>query len=178
MVKIYTKVGDHGYTKKVSGKMIPKYDLEIQALGAIDELDSWLGYVIATLSPKTSNMRAELMDVQRNLYELQADIIVKRHHNVTLDLVTHLEEKIDKMNVKLPVIKAFILPGGTQTGASLQYARALARRAERHTVELSNKQQELTVPILKYLNRLSDYLFILARYANFLEGYDEHRSKA
>ncbi|ANZ59912.1 cobalamin adenosyltransferase [Secundilactobacillus paracollinoides] len=178
MVKIYTKVGDQGYTKQVSGKMIPKYDLQIQALGAIDELDSWLGYVIATLSPKAEEMKPELMDIQRNLYELQADIIVKRHHNITLELVAHFEEEIDKLNDKLPVIKAFILPGGTQTGSSLQYARALARKAERQTVELSNKQQELDAPILKYLNRLSDYLFILARYANFLEGYDENRSKA
>lgn len=111
MVKIYTKVGDQGYTKQVTGKMVPKYDLQIQALGAIDELDSWLGYVIANLSPKTAEMKSELMDVQRNLYDFQADIIVKRHHNTTLELVAYFERKIDKMNAELPVIKVFILPG-------------------------------------------------------------------
>ncbi|MFD1125271.1 cob(I)yrinic acid a,c-diamide adenosyltransferase [Lentilactobacillus raoultii] len=177
MVKIYTKVGDHGQTKQVTGKMVPKYDLQIEALGAIDELDSWLGYVISILSPKADQLAPKLKTVQRKLYELQADITVKRHHNISLDDTKQLESEIDAMMAKLPVIKAFILPGGNPSGASLQYARALARRAERFVVALNDKQQPLNAEILEYLNRLSDYLFALARYANFLEGYDEEKSK-
>lgn len=177
MLKIYTKVGDHGKTKQVTGKMVPKYDLQIEALGALDELDSWLGYVVSVLSPKSKELAPEIQTVQRNLYELQADITVKRHHNITFDDTKKLEADIDEIMAKLPPIKAFILPGGNQAGASLQYARSLARRAERMVIELNDKQQPLNDEIFEYLNRLSDYLFALARYANFLEGYEEVKSK-
>lgn len=177
MLKIYTKVGDHGKTKQVTGKMVPKYDLQIEALGALDELDSWLGYVISVLSPKSASLAPTIQTIQRNLYELQADITVKRHHNITFDDTKKLEAEIDEIMAKLPAIKAFILPGGNQAGASFQYARALARRAERMVVELNDKQQPLNDEIFEYLNRLSDYLFALARYANYLEGYDEIKSK-
>lgn len=177
MLKIYTKVGDHGKTKQVTGKMVPKYDLQIEALGALDELDSWLGYVVSVLSPKSKELAPEIQTVQRNLYELQADITVKRHHNITFDDTKKLEAAIDEIMAKLPPIKAFILPGGNQAGASLQYARSLARRAERMVIELNDKQQPLNDEIFEYLNRLSDYLFALARYANYLEGYEEVKSK-
>ncbi|MFT8909235.1 MAG: cob(I)yrinic acid a,c-diamide adenosyltransferase [Lentilactobacillus diolivorans] len=178
MVKIYTKVGDHGYTKQVTGKMVPKYDLQIEALGAIDELDSWLGYVLSVLSPKVSpELTPRIKKIQHNLYELQADITVKRHHNITPDDTKALETEIDDIMGKFPRIKAFILPGGKQSGASLQYARALARKAERMVVELHEKQQPLSDDLLEYFNRLSDYLFTLARYANFLDGYQDEVSK-
>lgn len=177
MLKIYTKVGDHGKTKQVTGKMVPKYDLQIEALGALDELDSWLGYVVSVLSPKSKKLAPGIQTVQRNLYELQADITVKRHHNITFDDTKKLEAEIDQIMAKFPQIKAFILPGGNQAGASLQYARSLARRAERMVIELNDKQQPLNDEIFEYLNRLSDYLFALARYANFLEGYKEIKSK-
>ena len=124
MLKIYTKVGDHGKTKQVTGKMVPKYDLQIEALGALDELDSWLGYVISVLSPKSASLAPTIQTIQRNLYELQADITVKRHHNITFDDTKKLEAEIDEIMAKLPAIKAFILPGGNQAGASLQYAPA------------------------------------------------------
>ncbi len=177
MVKIYTKVGDHGQTKQVTGKMVPKYDPQIEALGALDELDSWLGYVLSILSPQTQTLAPKLKTIQHNLYELQADITVKRHHNITAEKTSQLETEIDKIMGELPAIKAFILPGGNPSGASLQYARALTRKAERLVVALNDKEQPLDSDILEYLNRLSDYLFALARYANFLEGYDEEKSK-
>ncbi|MBV0929560.1 cob(I)yrinic acid a,c-diamide adenosyltransferase [Lentilactobacillus sp. IMAU92037] len=177
MVKIYTKVGDHGKTKQVTGKMVPKYDLQISALGSLDELESWIGYVISVLSPKTQELAPKLKQMQRNLYELQADITVKRHHNITAETTKALEDEIDDISTKFPRIKAFILPGGMQTGAALQYTRSLARKAERQVIELNDKEQEISDDSLSYLNRLSDYLFILARYANFLDGYDEELSK-
>ena len=82
-IKIYTKVGDKGLTKQVTGKMVPKYDLQIEALGNVDELQSYLGVVIANLSKNCRELREELENVQRNLYQLQADIVVKHHHKIS-----------------------------------------------------------------------------------------------
>ncbi len=96
MLKIYTKVGDHGKTKQVTGKMVPKYDLQIEALGSLDELDSWLGYVVSVLSPKSRQLAPGIQTVQRNLYELQADITVKRHHNITFDDTKSSKLKLTK----------------------------------------------------------------------------------
>ena len=177
MVKIYTKVGDKGYTKQISGKMVPKFDLQIGALGAVDELDSWLGYCIANLSKEAAQLTPELTQIQFKLYELQADIVVKNHHKVTAEDIAQMEARIDEIVEIVPPIRAFILPGGKMAGASIQYARALARRAERKVADLSINQQEVSDEIMMYLNRLSDYLFELARYANQLDGYQDVVSK-
>lgn len=175
-IKIYTKVGDEGLTKQVSGKMIPKDDAQITALGDIDELQSYIGVVIATLSKNCLELKDELIDLQRNLYLLDADIVVKRRNEINEEKVAELEERIDALTSKIPKISEFILPGGKITGAQLQYARTIARRAERSLVAL-NRQQPLNVFILKYINRLSDYLFTLARYANVLDEYTDVKSK-
>lgn len=177
-LKIYTKVGDHGYTKQVSGKMVPKYDLQIESLGAIDELQSYLGVVIASLSQNCAELKNELINRQRELYLLQADIVVARKHAITAKTVTQLEKRIDQIQDKFPKIPEFILPGGGITGAHLQYARTLARRTERIMVKYSNLEEPLDEACLKYINRLSDYLFTLARYANHLDGVNEIKSKA
>lgn len=176
-LKIYTKVGDKGYTKQVTGKMVPKYDLQIESLGAIDELQSYLGVVIANLSPKCSQLKNELIERQRELYQLQADIVVKRRHEIDDDVVKGLEKRIDDISSKFPKIPAFILPGGGVTAANLQYARTIARRAERVMAKLNNQEQKLDPAVLEYINRLSDYLFTLARYANILDDIKETKSK-
>lgn len=176
-IKIYTKVGDQGLTKQVTGKMVPKDDLQITALGEIDSLQSYLGVVLANLSEKTASLQDELIEVQRDLYLLQADIVVKRRHEINDDKVAALEKRIDELTPKLPKIPEFILPGGKVTGANLQYARTLARQAERAMVTLNREQQLLAASNLKYMNRLSDYLFVLARYANVLDGYQDVKSK-
>lgn len=176
-IKIYTKVGDQGYTKQVTGKMVPKYDLQIEALGDIDELDSYLGVVIANLSDQCQELLNPLQDRQRDLYELESDIVVKRHEEITAATVEFLEQQIDKLNQKIPKTTHFILPGGSITATHLHYARTVARRAERAMAKLNDEQQELAPACLKYINRLSDYLFILARYANVLDGVEEVKSK-
>lgn len=176
-LKIYTKVGDKGLTKQVTGKMVPKYDLQIEALGNVDELQSYLGVVIANLSQQCLKLHTELENVQRNLYELQADIVVKQHNKISEDQVKQLENRINELTPKIPSIPEFILPGGKITGANLQYARTIARRAERSLVKLSLKEQKLADYDLEYMNRLSDYLFILGRYANVLDDYTEVKSK-
>ena len=176
-IKIYTKVGDQGYTKQVTGKMVPKYDLQIEALGDIDELDSYLGVVIANLSDQSQELLNPLKDRQRDLYELESDIVVKRHEEITAATVEFLEQQIDELNQKIPKTTHFILPGGSITATHLHYARTVARRAERAMAKLNDEQQELAPACLKYINRLSDYLFILARYANVLDGVEEVKSK-
>lgn len=176
-IKIYTKVGDQGYTKQVTGKMVPKYDLQIEALGDIDELDSYLGVVIANLSNQCQELLNPLQDRQRDLYELESDIVVKRHEEITAATVEFLEQQIDELNQKIPKTTHFILPGGSITATHLHYARTVARRAERAMAKLNDEQQELAPACLKYINRLSDYLFILARYANVLDGVEEVKSK-
>ena len=175
-IKIYTKVGDKGLTKQVTGKMVPKYDLQIEALGNIDELQSYLGVVLANLSNNCQKLRNELENVQRNLYQLQADIVVKNHHEINESNVVQLENRINELTPKIPYIPEFILPGGKVTGTNLQYARTVARRAERSLVKLSLNEQKLADCDLEYMNRLSDYLFILGRYANVLDGYTEKKS--
>lgn len=176
-IKIYTKVGDQGYTKQVTGKMVPKYDLQIEALGDIDELDSYLGVVIANLSDQCQELLNPLQERQRDLYELESDIVVKRHEEITAATVEFLEQQIDELNQKIPKTTHFILPGGSITATHLHYARTVARRAERAMAKLNDEQQELAPACLKYINRLSDYLFILARYANVLDGVEEVKSK-
>lgn len=177
MMKIYTKVGDEGQTKQVSGKMVAKDDLQIIALGDVDELESYIGVVIANLSDKTRVLTKELQNLQRDLYLLEADIVIKRRHEINDKKVTTLEKRIDELTPKLPKIPEFILPGGMKTGANLQYARTIARRAERSMVKLNREEQPLAASNLKYINRLSDYLFTLGRYANVLDDYQDIKSK-
>lgn len=177
-IKIYTKVGDQGLTKQVTGKMVPKDNKQITVLGDIDELQSYLGVVIANLSQNCAELKDELVELQRNLYLLEADIVVRRRNEIDDDQVSKLEKRIDELNIKIPKISEFILPGGLITGANLQYARAVARRAERSLVSLSRSdEQDVSASNLKYLNRLSDYLFTLARYANVLDDYQDIKSK-
>ncbi|WP_367296520.1 cob(I)yrinic acid a,c-diamide adenosyltransferase [Levilactobacillus yonginensis] len=175
-MKIYTRVGDQGLTKQVSGRMVPKTDAQIVMLGDIDELQSYLGVVIASLGNAHITLVAELMTIQRRLYTLEADVSIQRHAKMTAADTTNLEERIDWYVDRVPELKGFILPGGSQAGAQLQVARTVARRAERSAVAL-HRQQPLAAPILTYLNRLSDYLFVLARYVNVRDGYQEQPSK-
>ncbi len=177
MIKVYTKVGDQGKTKQVTGKMVAKYDPQIQTLGALDELQSWLGVTVANLSPACQGLEEKLIKLEREMYELQADLVVKRHHMITLAEVTYMEEQIDAWTEELPEMKEFILPGGSKTSANLQYARALARTSERVCVLYADESGDVKSDSLKYLNRLSDYLFVMARYANLLEGVADVKSK-
>ena len=176
-MKIYTKTGDKGTTRQMTGQFVPKYDPQIMALGNLDELDSWLGYVAAIAPTDTAWVVPTLQDLQRQLYELQADISVPRHDTIRESDVAALEQSIDKMMAAMPAIKAFILPGGTPVAAALQYARTIARRAERAVDELNDHGQSLPAPVLHYVNRLSDYFFALARYVNWRADREETLSK-
>jgi ATP:cob(I)alamin adenosyltransferase len=175
---IYTKRGDKGSSRQMDGKFISKSDPQILAVGALDEAQSWLGLVIADLTPECAELKPDLIQVQHKLYYLQADISIDDRSTIEEVEVTHLEKEIDRMMNAIPPIRAFILPGGGHTGAQLQYARTLARRAERACVVFHDVRPDRVKPEgLKYINRLSDYLFAMARYANHLDGVDEILSK-
>lgn len=158
-MSIYTKKGDRGETSIFNGKKISKDSLLIEAIGSIDEANSWLGVV------------GGLDGVQKDLMIISS-VLAGAKLEFGLDKTKRLEQEIDKLDKILPPLKNFILPGGSRTGAELHFARTLVRHAERAVVTLS-KTRDLKSEILIYLNRLSDYLYILARYSNFKEKKKE-----
>lgn len=157
-MSVYTKTGDKGETGTFDGKRISKSSRLIVAIGAIDELNSYLGII------------GRLSDVQRNLFTINS-MLSGAKLTLPKDAVKKLEREIDEMEGKMPVLVNFIIYSGTPRATKLYYARALARRAERSLTELRIKNEELI--ILPYMNRLSDYLFTLARLTNFKKKIKE-----
>jgi len=176
-MKIYTKTGDTGETGLFDGTRVSKADARVEAYGAVDELNAWLG-VIRSHQPGV-DIEALLQDIQRDLFALGAVLadpthrIAPRVHKATVDAddVTRLEQAIDRLEATLPKLRRFILPGGSPAGARLHLARTICRRAERRIVALG---QEAVDPIvITYVNRLSDLLFVMARAANHQAGAPE-----
>lgn len=169
-MKIYTKHGDHGQTALIGGRKVYKHDLRIECYGTVDELNSWLGVVIS-LSVKKSRTVQALYAIQNRLFvigSLLANDPGRSRMKLPLlkeEDVEFLEREIDAMTSKLPALKSFILPGGSQAASFCHLARAVCRRAERRVVALSQKSK-VDPRIIVYLNRLSDYLFVLARAFN------------
>ena len=170
-MKIYTKKGDLGETSLFGGKRVPKNHLRIKAYGSIDELNSFLGIVLA----KLQDTRAEefINKIQKDLFIIGSHLAGSL---ITIDPLTErtkeMEKVIDNLDGELPPLKNFILPEGTEKSTYLYFARAVARRAERELIELS-LQEEVDSKVRIYLNRLSDFLFVLARYLNFKSGVTE-----
>jgi cob(I)alamin adenosyltransferase len=179
-MKIYTKTGDKGDTSLFSGQRVPKDALRVEAYGSIDELNSVLGVVLCDV--KDPEIKDLLTSVQRILFDVGADLatprpIEKRQVRRILPRdALPLEKAIDSFQERLKPLKAFILPGGTPSAARLHLARAVCRRAERVIVRLS-RNEEIGEGILVYLNRLSDLLFTLARYANQSAGIADEKWK-
>jgi cob(I)alamin adenosyltransferase len=171
---IYTKRGDKGKTSlfdqnNTQRKRISKDSLRINAVGAIDELNSSLG--IATSFCKDRKIGKLIKDVQKDLFKI-GSIIVGSKLRFTKIKTKRLERAIDELEGNLPVLKNFILPGGTKSASHLHFSRSLSRKAERKVVALSKKRQ-VKPEILTYLNRLSDFLFMLAREVNYRERVKE-----
>jgi cob(I)alamin adenosyltransferase len=163
---IYTKKGDKGETTLINSKTsqkvsVAKDSLKISAIGAMDEVNSYLGTISFN---KEAGLEKVIEKLQRELFII-GSILAGANLRFYSTKTKYLEKQMDKMQRKLPVIKHFILPGGTQIGAQLYFARALVRKAERAVVALS-KKEEIKPQILIYLNRLSDFLFVLARTTN------------
>jgi cob(I)alamin adenosyltransferase len=169
-MKIYTKTGDKGKTSLIGGTKVFKSDLRIEAYGTIDELNSFIGLCLDHL--KSHNINNVLAEIQDRLFtigsalacdpEKETKIKIPDLHESDVEL---LEKEIDKMNEVLPAMRSFILPGGHVAVSSLHIARTVCRRAERCCVRMQKKEVEVEPFIIKYLNRLSDYLFVLARFA-------------
>lgn len=163
---VYTKKGDKGVTSLFKGTRVDKSSIRIRTIGTLDEVNSFLGIILSeALGLK------ELKDIQRNLFSI-GSILAGASLRFPKSRTKKLERAIDKIEGKLPVLKNFILPGGFGVGAKLFFARALARKAERSLVAL-NRKTPLKPEILVYMNRLSDYLFMLAREVNHEEGIVE-----
>ncbi|HEY3247992.1 MAG TPA: cob(I)yrinic acid a,c-diamide adenosyltransferase [bacterium] len=171
MTRIYTRAGDRGETGLIGGSRVPKDHPRVVAYGEVDELNSYLGVVIAGLEdPETASL---LRTVQHRLFDVGAELATPNPSaesaSVTPDQVAVLERAIDGVEEALPGLREFILPGGTPTAAALHVARSVARRAERHVVTLA-RGEPINPQIVPYLNRLSDLLFVLARAANHRAG--------
>ena len=177
MVNIFTKTGDKGKTSLITGKRVWKDDLRIEVLGSIDELTSSLGVSISLLKINKHNQKEIdfLRQIQIDLLRLSFFIANPGYKDTEkyLDEKTSLlEENINLLAKKIPPIKEFLLPNGTLLASFLHFSRSICRRAERILVSLS-KKENLEPQILSYINRLSDFLFVLARYINKKEGYKE-----
>lgn len=159
--KIYTRTGDDGTTGLGDGSRVAKDSVRVDAYGTVDEANSAIGVVLACESvPK--NIRGILTEVQHDLFELGGELCIPGHSAITDDFVTRLESELDSLNQDLPALKEFILPGGGDAAAACHLARTIVRRAERITTTLT-KAEDVRPEVIKYLNRLSDLLFVIAR---------------
>ncbi|MFC4351801.1 cob(I)yrinic acid a,c-diamide adenosyltransferase [Fodinicurvata halophila] len=171
LTRIYTRGGDKGKTSLASGTRVPKHDLRVTAYGTVDEANAVLGLLLAEDGLDEAT-RALLTRVQNDLFDLGADLATPEEPEpeyeplrITAAQVTWLEQEIDRYNAELAPLKTFVLPGGTKPSAWLHLARTVVRRAERDVTQLA-EDTPLNAEAVKYVNRLSDLLFVLGRYQN------------
>lgn len=168
-MKIYTKKGDKGETRLAGGELVSKADLRLEAYGTIDELNSFLG-LTWDFDPRVAILQSTLFVIGSQLAQRRE--LKKKTEVLGLGDVTFLETWIDEVEAILPPLKNFILPGGSTMAIRFHLCRSVCRRAERRVVDLDQKEG-VPAPIIKYLNRLSDLFFVLARFANLKEGLDD-----
>ena len=168
-LKIYTKTGDAGKTSLIGGTKVSKSDLRIESYGTVDELNSYIGMVADHVAD--SHIRAILKEVQDRLFTIGSSLASDPDKEPLMKIpdlkesdVVYLETEIDRMQAILPAMKSFILPGGHIAVSTAHVARCVCRRAERLCVNIQEHQLFVEPLVIKYLNRLSDYLFVLARY--------------
>lgn len=174
-MNIYTRTGDAGETSIIGGR-VAKNDLQVEAYGTVDEANSILGVAVCLLEEQhPQEWRNQLEKIQHELFDCGGDLSMKAGaedkypFKVTAEMVTYLEQEIDKLMEQAPALERFILPGGTSLAAQLHVARTIVRRAERRVVTLAQRQA-INPYVRQYLNRLSDYLFALARAVNAQAG--------
>jgi len=176
--KIYTKTGDTGKTALIGGTKVPKSNIRIDSYGTVDELNSFIGMVRDQL--EHAHSKEVLKEVQDRLFTIGSSLAcdpekepLMKMPDLKEDDVSFLEREIDKMNEELPPMKNFILPGGHLAVSTAHVARCVCRRAERICVSMQEMEEFVDPLVLKYLNRLSDYLFVLARYIGHLLNAEE-----
>ena len=171
--RIYTRTGDAGKTRLATGQPVSKTDLRVEAYGAVDETNACIG-LARVHTAGDAEFDAMLGRIQNELFDLGADLAMPAKDGEEegsklriLDTqVARIEAEIDRMNDALPGLKSFILPGGTPAAAALHLARTVSRRAEREAVRLMESGAPVSGPAMRYLNRLSDFLFVASRWAN------------
>ena len=175
-MKVYTKSGDKGKTSLIGGTRVPKSSLKIEAYGTVDELNSHLGFVCDQL--KKSERKDFIRNIQNQLFSIGSILAVEEEMDfdhipkLSMEEVERLEKEMDKMDESLPEMKFFVLPGGHIAVSSCHIARTVCRRAERRVIELS-EIEKVDPAIIVYLNRLSDFLFVLSRAITQDLGVDE-----
>ncbi len=168
--KIYTRTGDSGTTGLGDGSRVLKDGARIETIGTIDELNAHVGVLLACTLPELA--REDLSGIQHALFDLGGELCIPGHVAIGETDVRWLEQRLDDFNADLPPLKEFILPGGTPAAAQCHVARTICRRAERSLVALS-RQEQIGPQALAFVNRLSDYLFVLARVLARAEGGSE-----
>jgi cob(I)alamin adenosyltransferase len=183
MARIYTKHGDQGQSSLVGGERVNKNHPRLNAYGTVDELCSHLGFIASLLKDKNkdfSSLIKSIFKIQNELFQIGSLLacakpeIKKQLPNLTETHVLFVEHEIDSMEKELPKLKNFIIPGGLTASCSAHIARTVCRRAEREIFTLIEEGQEKdSIIILKYINRLSDFLFVSARWINHKEGIED-----
>lgn len=166
--RIYTRTGDDGTTGLADGSRRSKSDLRLESYGTVDELNSTVGLAVRAVSEAHPAIASLLQSIQHDLFDLGADLAtpgMQEGLRVTAGQVVALEKSIDRINADLPALESFVLPGGTESACWLHLARTVCRRAERLAVALAGVE-ELNPEVIRYLNRLSDLLFVLSRAVN------------
>jgi cob(I)alamin adenosyltransferase len=171
---IYTRTGDRGKTTLREGKKVSKTHVRLEAYGAVDELNSSLGVVIANL--KNTSLKKELLKIQNDLFDVGGQLASlkknKQWDNYLETRAKDFEDLMDKWTKHLPKLNQFILPGGSKSASLLHLSRTICRRAERRVVEFSEKEK-VDHKVIMYLNRLSDFLFTMTRFVNKIEKQKE-----
>ncbi|URT71167.1 cob(I)yrinic acid a,c-diamide adenosyltransferase [Cytobacillus firmus] len=169
-MKLYTRTGDEGKTSIIGGR-VEKDDVRVEAYGTVDEVNCFVGQAMTQLDPAIfQDVLEDLEKIQHELFDCGGDlanVTKKRELKLTKDSVDYLETKIDRLIEEAPKLERFILPGGAPASASIHIARTVTRRAERLVVSLKKADPDTSAVALKFLNRLSDYFFALARVINF-----------
>ena len=168
--KIYTRTGDDGTTGLGDGRRVDKDSARVEAYGTVDEANSAIGLVLA--APVPENVRVLLTAVQHQLFDLGGELCIPGHAAIFDADIDRLEQRLDEFNADLPALKDFILPGGGEAAARCHVARTVVRRAEREAVALS-RLEAVRPEAVRYLNRLSDLLFVLARVLARDSGHGE-----
>lgn len=163
LTKITTRTGDDGTTGLADGSRLAKNSPRITAIGSVDELNSQLGLLLT--EPLSPALRESLLAIQHELFELGGELAMPSHEFIHESHVLRLENRLQKFNAGLPPLKEFVLPGGSRAGALCHVARTVCRRAERDCISLG-QTEPVSRPLLQYLNRLSDLLFVLSRMIN------------
>ncbi len=176
--KIYTKTGDKGTTSLIGGTKVNKSHIRIESYGTVDELNSWIGVVNDHIDDVVTQQT--LKEIQDRLFTIGSSLACDPDKEIKLKIpdlqetdVEFLEREIDRMNESLPEMKTFILPGGAPAVSFAHVARCVCRRAERICVAMQAEELEIEPLVIKYLNRLSDYLFVVARYIGSLQKAEE-----